>query len=161
MKKRILPLFFSLFIFMYGFLSSGCRDIGFFQSLVGVWQCDEIYYVAYQTDNIAEKTKVVISIDGESFRINLRHHVHSKTCYFLKPNSIEDSEGSLFWACDFDLTKNGDLKIKITEDYRYNGTYKGKVFYLKKISDDPQNDSLPESSGQTEDVEREGTSSAI
>lgn len=112
-----------------------------------------------------------IRVNGEVIDARCEAVGLSWTCTFTDKNRIikeyhhEDGTSSYnfepVWRCDFDLTKNGDLKVKVTEDYRYNGTYKGKVFYLKKISDSPQNDSLPEISIQNEDGKPEDVSSAI
>ena len=161
-----------IFIFNICALFSSCRfGKGFFGLVFGEWECDELFYGCYPSTVAEDMLIAKIRVNGEVIDAKCEAVGLSWTCTFTDKNRIieefhhEDGTSSYnydpVWKCDFDLTKNGDLKIKVTEDYRYNGTYKGKVFYLKKISDDPRNDSLPESSGQTEDVEPEGTSSAV
>lgn len=161
-----------IFTFNICALFSGCHFWkGFFGYVFGEWECDELFYACYPSNVVKEMFIVKIRVNGEVIDVWCEAVGLSWTCTFTDKNRIikeyhhKDGTSSYnfepVWRCDFDLTKNGDLKVKVTEDYRYNGSYKGKVFYLTKISDSPQNDSLPEISIQTEDGEPEDVSSAI
>ena len=155
MKKKIIKI--NAFIILLSLIISvlpgaACLYPGdaYLHDLVGEWECDEIYIAARGNYTFA----IRLRIDGEEIDIHMNSPKVIPIVYLYDKNKIiitvivdqgEEiirEEYDRVWTCRFKEDKQGNLKVKVTEDYRYNGRFKGKTFYLTKISDYPEDDSL-------------------
>ncbi len=130
-----------------------CTSKDFFHDLTGEWQCDEISYVGYpEVKGERKRIEVRLFLDDETIDITLAYTPRNTVCDFYDTTLAEEigyTTKSLVWVCSFRERLNGELKVKVRDDYRYNGRFKEKVFYLKKVRDDPSTESVS-SEGENE-----------
>lgn len=158
MKKKNLFAIILIFPCLIVMAFSSCNSGKRFRDIVGEWGCDEIYFASRGYDGETRRgyscTAGKLRIDGKEYDLFItsspsrRGNVvdfHDLSQY--KREKGNDGyyavyPGQLIWGITLYEQTDGSLKIKVYTDELFNGRFKGKTFYLRKISDYPEDDSL-------------------